>query len=85
MGDYSYKEMAVVAGFDGFINPTCLILGDPEIMRIYPAECPFGRVCIDRSKLGDWGTKDKPVPLQGVGWLKTIKEFIAPPVIPPQP
>lgn len=33
-------------------------------MRIYPTE--KGVVFIDRTKLGDWGTKGKPVPLVAV-------------------
>ncbi|BDA43128.1 hypothetical protein COCOBI_04-1390 [Coccomyxa sp. Obi] len=44
-----------------------------------------GWVFIDRTKLGDWGTKGKPVPLEAIGWWGTIKEFIAPPALSPQP
>ncbi|BDA43142.1 hypothetical protein COCOBI_04-1530 [Coccomyxa sp. Obi] len=66
-GIYSYGEFAYIVGYNGWILPRCIILGDPEVMRIYPT--PTGAVYIDRSELGDWGTKGKPIPLEGLGSL----------------
>lgn len=51
----------------------CLILGDPEIMRIYPEG---GMVFIDRRKLGDWGMIGKPVPISSIGALSVRAMFV---------
>ncbi|BDA43149.1 hypothetical protein COCOBI_04-1600 [Coccomyxa sp. Obi] len=82
-GEYSYTELAALAGYHGMVKPKCIILGDPEIMRIYPTASRT--VIIDRSKLGDWGTKGKHVPMEGVGgWWGMVKELVAPPAVAPQ-
>ncbi|CAL8468868.1 g8409 [Coccomyxa elongata] len=82
-GLYSYDELAGLAGYDGWITPKYIIQGHPEILRIYPIR--EVAAIIDHSELGDWGTKGKSIPVEGVGWWGMIKEFIVPRAKSPQP
>lgn len=44
-----------------------VVLGDPEIMRIYKPRDHGNWVLIDRSELGSWGTMQRPIPIKGGG------------------
>ncbi|BDA43156.1 hypothetical protein COCOBI_04-1670 [Coccomyxa sp. Obi] len=75
-GAYCYGELAWLVGYNEWFLPQYIVLGDPEIMRIYKPGNYGSAVLIDRSELGDWGTRGKHVPMEGRGWWSVFMDLL---------